>query len=128
MGPNSTVEFLFNRSDPRRGLDGVAAVTLTRGTIMGRWTLRAAAVSAVALVCLGGEARAQYGYPVGYGGYGWGGWGGGGGQTVQGNVARGLGAYAAGAGAYNEQTAVARSINADTVTKFNEYMWESQVL
>ena len=97
---------------------------------MGRWTLRAAAAVGVALACQGGEACAQYGYPVGYGGYGWNGWGGGGGggQTVQGNMARGLGAYAAGAGYYNEQTAVARSINADTVTKFNEYMWESQVL
>jgi hypothetical protein len=69
-------------------------------------------------------ASAQWGYPVGYGGYGWGGWGGG--STVQGSIARGMGAYAAGAGYYNQQTAVARSINADTVMRWNQYVYESQ--
>jgi hypothetical protein len=59
-----------------------------------------------------------------YGGYGWGGWGGGG--TVQGDYARGMGAFEAGAGAYNQQTAVARSINADTTMRFNQYLWEAQ--
>jgi hypothetical protein len=71
-------------------------------------------------------ARAQYGYyPRGYGGYGWGGWGGGA-QTPGGNMARGMGVYAAGAGVYNEQTAVARSINTDTVMRYNQYMYECQ--
>ena len=93
---------------------------------MGRWTVRAAAVLAVALALQGGAAHAQYGYPGGYGGYGWSGWGGG--ETVQGSMARGLGVYAAGVGSYNQQTAVANSINTDTVTRWNEYMWESQVL
>jgi hypothetical protein len=36
-----------------------------------------------------------------------------------------MGVYAAGAGMYNEQTAVARSINADTTMRFNEYMYQS---
>jgi hypothetical protein len=74
----------------------------------------------------GTTARAQYGYyPRGYGGYGWGGWGGGA-QTPGGNLARGMGVYAAGAGVYNEQTAVARSINTDTVMRYNQYMYECQ--
>jgi hypothetical protein len=73
-------------------------------------------------------ARAQYGrytYPAGYGGYGWGGWGGGGG-TVQGSIASGMGNFAAGAGAYNVQTAQARSVNAQTAMQWNQYVWESQ--
>jgi len=69
-----------------------------------------------------GEARAQY-YP-GYGSYGWGGWGGTG--TVGGDMARGLGFYNMGAGIYNEQTAEANSINVDTVTRWNQYLYLSQ--
>ena len=69
-------------------------------------------------------ANAQYAYPGGYGGYGWGGWGMGG--TVGGDYARGMGVYAAGAGIYNQQTAVANSIDTDTVMRFNEYVYESQ--
>jgi hypothetical protein len=92
-------------------------------------TLRASAVLAAVLAAALGTptpARAQWGYPGGYGGYGWGGWGGGG-STVGGSYARGLGVYAAGAGMYNEQTAVARSINANTVMNWNQYMYESQM-
>jgi len=70
-------------------------------------------------------ANAQYFYPGGYGGWGWNGWGGGG-ETVQGSVARGLGMFAAGAGVYNEKTAVANSINADTAMRWNQYLWLSQ--
>jgi hypothetical protein len=73
-----------------------------------------------------GDARAQFGYgyyPYGYGGWGWVGWGG---STVQGSIARGLGAFNVGAGIYNEQTAVANSINADTVMRWNEYWYEAQ--
>jgi hypothetical protein len=79
-----------------------------------------------ALVVQGGGASAQYGYPVGYGAYGWGGWGGGG-ETVQGSIARGLGVFAAGAGQYNQQTAIANSINTDTVMRWNQYCYESSV-
>jgi hypothetical protein len=69
-----------------------------------------------------GDAHAQYGYPAGYGGYGWGGWG----STPQSALARGLGAFSMGRGAYNEDTAVARSINTDTVMRWNQYAYQSQ--
>jgi hypothetical protein len=85
-----------------------------------RWALGMAMVLALGA----GEARAQY--YGGYGGYGgWGGWGGGGG-TVQGDFARGAGFYAMGAGQYNLSTAQANSINADTIERWNEYMFLSQ--
>jgi hypothetical protein len=71
----------------------------------------------------GGEARAQYGY----GPFGWGGWGEGGGETVQGSIARGLGFYNIGAGVYNYDTALANSINTDTVMRWNQYWWQAQV-
>jgi hypothetical protein len=78
--------------------------------------------AAVVLLALAvGEARAQYGYPIGYGGYGWGGWG----STPQGDIARGLGYFNLGRGGYNEQTAVARSINADTVMRWNQFKYLS---
>ncbi len=64
------------------------------------------------------SAQAQYGR---YGG--WGGWGGGA-STLQGSEMRGAGVAAAGAGAYNQQTAVARSINANTAMQVNQYMYE----
>lgn len=54
----------------------------------------------------------------------WGGWGGGG--TVAGSNARGAGVMAAGAGSFNEQTAQARSINANTAMQFNEYIYQNQ--
>ena len=70
------------------------------------------------------HAGAQYFYPGGRGvaGGGWGGWG----STVQGDVARGMGTYAAGAGVYNYQTALARAVNANTLMNFNEYLYQSQ--
>jgi len=77
----------------------------------------------VVLAIAAGDAMAQY-YP-GYGGFGWGGWGGGG-NTVQSNVARGLGYYDIGAGVYNEDTAIADSINANTVENWNQYLWNGQ--
>jgi hypothetical protein len=90
------------------------------------WRYRIVGAMALALAAIQSPwAHAQWGYPGGYGGYGWGGWGGGG--TVQGSVARGMGAYAAGAGYYNQSTAVANSINADTVMRWNSYVYESQM-
>lgn len=71
----------------------------------------------------GSSACAQYGYG-GYGG--WGGWGGG--STVGGDMARGMGVFAAGAGVYNQETAQARSMNADTAMRFNEYLYQSQMV
>lgn len=71
----------------------------------------------------GTSAQAQYGYG-GYGG--WGGWGGS--STVGGDMARGMGVFAAGAGMYNEQTAQARSMNANTAMRMNEYLYQSQMV
>jgi hypothetical protein len=81
------------------------------------------AILAVALLASGLSAHAQYyHYPAGYGG--WGGWGGA--NTVAGSTAAGMGNFAAGAGAYNLQTAQARSINAQTAMSMNEYMYDCQ--
>ena len=71
----------------------------------------------LALSPMGGRsaAHAQWGWGA------WGGWAGGAG-TVQGDIARGLGNLEAGAGYYNQQMAVANSIDslkdrADLVTR-----------
>ena len=71
---------------------------------------------AVVLVVSGRSARSQWG------GYGWGGWGGAG-STAAGSVAYGMGNLAASAGSYNEQTAQARSVNAQTAMQVNNYMY-----
>src|SRR5271166_4524674 len=92
--------------------------------MMTRKSIRACASVFALLFIQGACAQAQWGYPGGYGGYGWGGWGG---QTAQGDIARGLGAYAMGAGYYNQQTAVANSINTDTVMRWNQYVYEAQM-
>jgi hypothetical protein len=65
----------------------------------------------------GREACAQWGY----GGWGWGGWGGGV-ATPGGAALQGAGYYAMGAGVYNLDTAQARSINADTAMRYNDYV------
>jgi hypothetical protein len=79
------------------------------------------ALGLAAVLALQGEpARAQYGWPVGR--YGFGGWG----ATPQGDIARGAGALAAGAGQYNAQTAAANSVNADTAMRLNQYLYLSQ--
>lgn len=86
---------------------------------MRRSSIRAGLALAAAIF-LGGmisSADAQYG------GYGWGGWGGA--STVGGDVARGMGVFAAGAGQYNVNTAQARSINTQTAMNMNEYMYQS---
>jgi len=41
-------------------------------------------------------------------------------------MARGMGVFAAGAGYYNQSTAVANSINANTAMNWNEYLYQSQ--
>ena len=81
-----------------------------------QWAFGVVVVLAIAT----GESRAQ----GGYGRYGWGGWGGG--STVQGDIARGLGFYDIGRGVYNRETAIANSINTDTVIRWNQYLWLSQ--
>jgi hypothetical protein len=69
----------------------------------------------------GASARAQA-YPPGYGAYGWPGWGAG--HTVAGSTAAGMGAFAAGAGQYNLNTAAARQVNVQTAEQYNDYMYE----
>ena len=88
---------------------------------MRRLILRAA-LPAAFLGFLGSFAQAQYRYPGGYGG--WGGWGAA--STVGGSHAQGMGVFAAGAGAYNEQTAEARSINAQTSMQMSSYIRANQ--
>jgi hypothetical protein len=80
------------------------------------------------LAAPGAEARAQYGYGGWGGGYGWG-WGGGAGMvgTPPGNIAWGLGYYWSGLGRYNVDTAMAASINSDTIGRWNEFMFLSQM-
>jgi hypothetical protein len=80
--------------------------------------LRMSVGLALLLVVVGRDARAQWGC----GGWGWGGWGA---STPIGDAARGAGMYAAGAGIYNLNTAQANSINADTVMRFNNYVYQS---
>jgi len=72
---------------------------------------------ALLVFATGGVARAQYGW-------GWGGWGGWG-ETPQGSIARGYGALYAGAGLYNQRTAIANSINEDTWQRWNQYLYLS---
>jgi len=81
--------------------------------------LQRTAILAAMLAMLATTAHAQYAYPGGYSG--WGGWGGGA-STIGGDAARGMGAFAAGAGSYNEQTAQARAMNAQTAMQMNDYI------
>jgi len=87
--------------------------------------IRLALAGFVLVTLTGQQARSQYYYPYGYGygGYGFGGWGG----TVQGSILQGMGAYAQGAGVYNYDSAVAASINTDTVIPFNQYLYNSEL-
>ena len=85
-----------------------------------RFGVRRGLAAALAWGCLTLAAHAQY--PMGYGGYGWGGFSPAAGYGME---AAGLGNMAAGAGAYNVQTAQARSINANTAMQVNEYRYES---
>jgi hypothetical protein len=64
-----------------------------------------------------GSVRAQWGWG------GFGGWG----QTPEGAYAQGMGFYAQGLGSYNLSTAQARSINADTYMRWNQYLYEAHL-
>jgi hypothetical protein len=57
-------------------------------------------------------------------GWGWGGWGNWV-DTPEGSLGRGLGYYYTGAGLYNKNTAIADSIDADTMMRWNEYLHEA---
>jgi len=79
----------------------------------------------VALSTQAAPAHAQFYYGCGPFAGGWGGYGygyGGWSSTVQGDIARGLGEWAIGAGTYNELTAEANSIDANTLIRWNQYV------
>ena len=60
--------------------------------------------------------------------FGGGFWGEGfGGGTPQGDMARGAGIYAMGMGRYNLETAQADAIDADTLMRWNQYIWNSRL-
>ena len=65
---------------------------------------------------LASSARAQWGYPGGYGGYGMSQWG----SSPEAGLMAGLGAYARGQGVYEVDKAKADSINVDTMVKWNK--------
>ena len=67
-----------------------------------------------------GSSQAQYG---GFGG--WGGWGGGASTPMQG-AGIGMGAMAMGAGQYNLDSSMARSMNVDTNLRLSQAMAQSQ--
>jgi len=87
--------------------------------------IRLALFGLALLAATGGDAHSQYYYPngYGYGGYGFGGWG----STPQGSILQGMGAYAEGAGVYNYDTSVADSINANTIMRLNQYIYNSEL-
>jgi hypothetical protein len=58
--------------------------------------------------------------------WGWGGWGGWV-DTPEGALARGMGQYYEGLGVLNKKTAMAESINVDTMMRWNEYMYEAHL-
>ena len=47
------------------------------------------------------------------------------GSTPQGDYLRGVGVAAAGMGAYNQQTAIANQLSAQTFIMLNEYIWNA---
>jgi hypothetical protein len=75
------------------------------------------------LICLISVAPAHAQWGWGFGGFG--GWGGWDASTPLGDIARGAGYFNIGAGIYNQQTAVANSINADTLIRLNNYWYNS---
>ena len=84
---------------------------------------------AVGLVCAlsavqGGMAQAQWGFPGGFGGFCWGGWGS---AQPRETLHEAWGSTRKGMGFYERQTAEARSIDTDTVMRWNEYVHESQM-
>jgi len=77
------------------------------------------AVAAGVLMVSAGTSNAQYG---GWGG-GWGGWGA---STPMQGIGYGMGAMAMGAGQYNLDSSMARSINVDTNLRISQAMWQQQ--
>ncbi len=70
------------------------------------------------LLMSGGTVRGQ-----GWGWEMWGGWS----QTPEGALAQGMGHYYTGAGIFNEKTAIADSINLDTLIRWNDYLYQANL-
>jgi hypothetical protein len=104
------------------------ALRVSQTYVWGKIMIRLSRLAVVFVCALwavqGGMAQAQWGFPGGFGGFCWGGWGVG---TAEGDIARGMGLYAQGLGFYEKQTAVARSIDTDTVMRWNQFVHESQM-
>jgi hypothetical protein len=73
---------------------------------------RASLAASLILISVASSARAQFNF-VGPG------------STPQGDYMRGVGVAAFGMGIYNRETAIAESINADTMMRVNEYIYQS---
>ena len=84
-----------------------------------RRDLRVLVVLALGLSAWAQDARAQWGYPRGYGGYGRGGWGSMADDPASGYMT-GLGNFARGQGAYEVANAQAQAINYETMVKWNQ--------
>jgi hypothetical protein len=82
---------------------------------MRRWSLGGIALL-VALSWTGTSARAQWMYPMGYGGYGMSKWG----ADPGAGYMAGLGSFARSQGVYQVEKAKADAINADTMIKWNK--------
>ena len=68
-----------------------------------------------------GRGRGSCPVRLRFGGYGYGGWG----STPGSSMARGMGMFGMGAGIYNERTAMARSINATTAMRWNNFVYSA---
>jgi len=77
----------------------------------------------IGLSLLAPNARAQWGYPGGYGGYGMSRWG----QDPAAGYMAGLGSFARGQGTYQLEKAKADAINVETMAKWNKALRARQL-
>lgn len=85
-------------------------------SLRSKWVVPALALGALGLAPQ--SVHAQWG--------GWGGWGGWGASTPMEGIGYGMGAMAMGAGQYNVDSAMARSMNVDTNLRISQAMWQQQ--
>jgi hypothetical protein len=81
-----------------------------------KWVIPALSVGVLSIFAQ--SSHAQWG--------GWGGWGGWGASTPMQGIGMGMGAMAMGAGQYNVDSAMARSMNVDTNLRISQAMWQQQ--
>lgn len=85
-------------------------------SLRSKWVVSAFALGALSFTSQ--SSHAQWG--------GWGGWGGWGASTPMQGIGYGMGAMAMGAGQYNVDSAMARSMNVDTNLRISQAMWQQQ--